>query len=114
MNVHKSGGLEHRLSLGGGPAKLDAVVSQDSDSEEDERDKKFAAPPTYYKKFLVSHEAMAPPDLDSLQKKDYFILYQQQRQVKVSGFGKQLIVPLSFLSLATSGFRPSVTRQEMV
>jgi hypothetical protein len=53
----------------------DLNEKQDSDSEEDERDKKFAPPPAYFKKFFFSPDAMAPPDLESLLKKDYSILY---------------------------------------
>ena len=43
--------------------------------EMDERDKKYPEPPAYYKQFAQSSDAMEPPDLSRLSKKDYFILY---------------------------------------
>ena len=52
------------------------IAEVDVDSEEDERDKQFAPPPSYFKNFELSKNAMAVPDLDSLSKKDYFIMYQ--------------------------------------
>ena len=36
------------------------------DSEEDERDKKFAPPPSYFYNFSAGIQAMAPPDLECL------------------------------------------------
>ena len=55
------------------------------DSDEDERDKKFGPPPAYFKHFLLSKDAMAPPDLENLLKKDYIILYQRQKKVPLRG-----------------------------
>ena len=51
------------------------------DSEEEERDQKFAPPPAYFKQFATSKDALAVPDLECLLKKDYFIFYQQQKKV---------------------------------
>jgi len=53
----------------------DAKNVIDEDSEEEEKNQKFAPPPAYYKQFEQTSEAMAPPDLATLAKKDYFILY---------------------------------------
>ena len=51
--------------------------------ELDEKEKKYPAPPSYYKDFTQPNSKSAP-DLAKLSKKDYFILYQMKNRVNVS------------------------------
>ena len=76
-NVHMSGGARDSIFMNKLISRFEDQQDKQegSDSEEDERDKKFAPPPAYFKKFFFSSDAMAPPDLESLLKKDYSILY---------------------------------------
>ena len=61
--------LGRQLSL------LEKERKNSGEIEMDERDKKYPEPPAYYKQFAQGTDAMEPPDLSRLSKKDYFILY---------------------------------------
>ena len=69
---------EENLFLIGGKKK--SVIDKD---DLDEKEKKFPAPPSYFKEFSQPN-SKAAPDLAKLSKKDYFILYQMKNRVNVS------------------------------
>ena len=65
--------------------RRNGLVDEDDQEEADERDKKFPEPPAFYTSFASGPDALPPPDLARLAKKDYFLLYQMERVVYLKG-----------------------------